>query len=299
MVDSPQASSRQVSNHIPAAERRWVIMGAQGMLGTDFLEALQGRNVLALDVNEVDIRSEESVSKHLKTGDVVVNCAAYTAVDAAEENEPLAFSINAQGPAVLAQVTSRVGATLAHISTDYVFDGMSPEPYAEYDFTDPQSAYGRTKVAGEWAIRAINPEHSLIFRTAWLYGRHGNNFISTMLKLMQERDTLDVVNDQFGQPTWTVDLAKQIIQTLDTGVTNGIFHATSSGQTSWFEFAQEIFSLSGQAPERVKPTDSSSFVRPAKRPANSVLSHQEWERVGMSPIRDWRDALHEYLSTNH
>ena len=298
MVGASEASCRKVSSNIHPAERRWVVMGARGMLGTDFLEALEGRNVLALDVDEVDIRSESSVSRHVSTGDVVVNCAAYTAVDAAEENEALAFGINAQGPAVLAAVTARVGATLAHISTDYVFDGNSVEPYAEYDLTDPQSAYGRSKVSGEWAIRALNPDNSLIFRTAWLYGRHGNNFISTMLKLMQERESLDVVNDQFGQPTWTVDLAQQVIRTIDLGVTHGIFHATSSGRTSWFEFAQEIFVASGQSRARVKPTDSSSFVRPAKRPANSVLSHQSWGSVGLEPIRNWRDALHEYMSTN-
>ena len=278
-------------------ERRWVIMGARGMLGADFLGVLRERNVLALDVDEVDIRSESSVSRHLNGGDVVINCAAYTAVDNAEENEAQAFGINAQGPAVLATVAARIGATVAHVSTDYVFDGSAIEPYAEFDLTDPQSAYGRSKVAGEWAIRAINPSDSLIFRTAWLYGRHGNNFVSTMLRLMQEREYLDVVNDQFGQPTWTVDLANQIVRTIDHGVTQGIFHATASGQTSWFEFAQEIFEYSGQSRDRVRPTDSSSFVRSAKRPANSVLGHQAWGSVGIEPIRHWRDALHEYLST--
>jgi dTDP-4-dehydrorhamnose reductase len=158
-------------------------------------------------------------------------------------------------------------------------------------------AYGRTKAAGEELILEVYPEGSAIVRTAWLYGQHGPNFVSTMLRLAAERETLTVVNDQQGQPTWTMDLARKIIELIDFGTPSGIFHATSSGATTWFDFAREIFTLSGLDPQRVQPTDSASFVRPAPRPAYSVLGHEGWDTVGLAPIRDWRVALTEALES--
>jgi len=178
------------------------------------------------------------------------------------------------------------------ISTDYVFDGNGTAPYAEDAPTDPINAYGRTKAAGEALVRRIAPDSSYVVRTAWIYGAHGPNFAATMLRLAATHETVSVVTDQVGQPTWTGDLAARIVELLDADAPAGIYHGTNAGQGSWYDFTRAIFAENGLDPERVLPTDSAAFVRPAPRPAYSVLGHDAWSRAGLTPMRDWREALH-------
>jgi dTDP-4-dehydrorhamnose reductase len=177
------------------------------------------------------------------------------------------------------------------VSTDYVFDGSSTAPYDETTPLNPISAYGRTKAEGERLALEANPGGTYIVRTAWLYGAGGPNFAKTMLRLAASHDTVSVVTDQRGQPTWTGDLARQIVELLDADAAPGIYHATNSGDASWFDFTREIFQVVGLDPDRVKPTTSAQFVRPAPRPDNSVLGHDGWARAGISPMRNWKAAL--------
>ncbi|TFC86132.1 dTDP-4-dehydrorhamnose reductase [Cryobacterium sinapicolor] len=270
---------------------RYLITGAAGMLGRDLQAALAGRDVTASDRTELDITDRAAVLAGVVGYDVIINAAAYTKVDDAETNEDAAYAINATGPHNLALAASAAGAKLVQVSTDYVFDGSATDPYSEDTPLNPISAYGRTKAAGEAFVLAEHPAGSYIVRTAWLYGEHGPNFPKTMLKLAAARDTLSVVDDQVGQPTWTADLAAQIVALLDSDAPAGIYHGTSSGVTSWFGFAQAVFAAAALNPERVTPTDSSQFVRPAPRPSYSVLGHDAWAAAGLSPIRDWREAL--------
>ncbi len=229
--------------------------------------------------------------------DVVVNAAAYTAVDAAEEHEDLALLVNGEGPRVLADAIAQLaGIRLVHISTDYVFAGDASTPYAEDAPPSPRSAYGRTKLAGEIAVRSALPDRAFVVRTAWLYGVHGANFVQTMLTLEASKPEISVVDDQRGQPTWSRDLAHQVVRLLDSGAPAGIYHGTSSGETTWFGLTREIYRLIGADPDRVKPTTTESFPRPAPRPAFSVLGHDRWGDVGLLPIRGWRDALEEFIS---
>ncbi|GGK95318.1 NAD(P)-dependent oxidoreductase [Salinibacterium xinjiangense] len=271
--------------------RRYLIAGAGGMLGTDLQRVLSERDVTALTRAHLDVTDANAVLSAVEGHDVVINASAYTKVDDAETHEDVAFAINAAGAANLAAAAARFGAALVQVSTDYVFDGTATTPYAEDAPCHPVSAYGRTKARGEQLALAIHPEGTRIIRTAWLYGQHGGNFAATMLRLARERDTVDVVSDQLGQPTWTMDLAARIVGMLDAGVPAGIYHGTNSGQATWFDFAQAIFELGGFDPERVKPTDSSSFVRPAPRPSYSVLGHGAWTAAGLEPMRDWKAAL--------
>ncbi|WP_022906194.1 dTDP-4-dehydrorhamnose reductase, partial [Curtobacterium sp. B18] len=213
-------------------------------------------------------------------------------VDDAETHESDARAVNATGPALLAEAAVRHGAKLVTVSTDYVFDGNGTAPYAEDAPTDPLNAYGRTKAEGEAHVLRIAPDSSYVVRTAWIYGAHGPNFAATMLRLARTHDTVSVVTDQVGQPTWTGDLARRIVELVDTDAPAGIYHGTNSGQGSWYDFTKAIFAENGLDPERVLPTDSAAFVRPAPRPAYSVLGHDGWSRAGLAPMRDWREALH-------
>ncbi|MBG6058531.1 dTDP-4-dehydrorhamnose reductase [Cryobacterium sp. MP_M5] len=275
---------------------RYLIAGAYGMLGRDLQTALLGRDVTALDRDSLDITDLAAVLAAADGYDVIVNAAAYTRVDEAETQEDTAYAVNAVGARNLAAAAARHSARLVQVSTDYVFNGNATEPYREEAPLDPISAYGRTKAAGERFVLAENPAASYIVRTAWLYGEHGPNFPKTMLRLAGSHPTVGVVNDQFGQPTWTADLARQIVILLDSDAPAGIYHGTSSGETSWFDFAKAVFSDAGLDPARVTPTDSSQFIRPAPRPSYSVLGHDAWRAAGLSPIRDWREALAEASS---
>ena len=270
---------------------RYLIAGAGGMLGTDLGALLADRDVTALTRADLDVTDPAAVLAAVEGHDVVINTSAYTKVDEAETHEDEAFAINATGVANLATATAKHGAALVQVSTDYVFNGTATTPYAENARRDPVSAYGRTKAQGERLALEINPSGTRIIRTAWLYGQHGNSFPATMLRLAGERDTVEVVNDQLGQPTWTMDLAARIVAMLDAGAPSGIYHGTNSGQATWFDFARAVFELGGFDPDRVKPTDSAQFQRPAPRPSYSVLSHDAWRAVGLEPMRDWRSAL--------
>lgn len=271
---------------------RYLITGAAGMLGQDLQQALAGRDVTALSRADLDITDQDAVTAAVAAHDVVVNAAAYTKVDDAESHEDDAYAVNARGPEVLATAAVAAGAKLVHVSTDYVFDGNGTSPYAEDQPTEPIGAYGRTKAAGEAAVRAVAPDSSYIVRAAWLYGAGGPNFAKTMIRLAGSHDTVSVVTDQIGQPTWTGDLARQVVAMLDADAPAGIYHGTNGGQASWFDFTKAIFAEVDLDPERVLPTDSAAFVRPAPRPAYSVLGHDAWSRAGVPPMRDWRDALH-------
>ena len=270
---------------------KWAVLGHAGMLGQDLMSALSSREVTGFDRAEFDITDIDSVKSILSGFDVVVNCAAWTAVDDAEVNEAAALAINGDGPRNVAKVCNEIGAKLVQISTDYVFSGDATTPYAENSEVGPKSAYGRTKLAGEVAVRNHLPNDHYIVRTAWLYGEHGPNFIKTMINLEKTKETISVVNDQVGQPTWTKDLASKLINLVDSEAPAGTYHATSSDQTTWFGLTQRIFELIGADPNRVLPTTTEAFPRPAPRPAYSVLGHGNWRSVGMNPIRSWDEAL--------
>ncbi|MET3566353.1 dTDP-4-dehydrorhamnose reductase [Leifsonia sp. 563] len=270
---------------------RILIAGAAGMLGQDLQKALAGRDVTALSRADLDVTDRDAVLAAAVGHDVIVNASAYTKVDDAETHEDDAYAINALGTENLAIAAARNGARFVTVSTDYVFDGHATEPYAEDTPRDPINAYGRTKAAGEELALAAHPDGTFVVRTAWLYGAGGPNFAKTMVKLAGSHETVSVVDDQLGQPTWTGDLAAQIVALLDSDAPAGVYHGTNSGQTSWYGFARAVFAQAGLDPERVKPTDSSTFVRPAPRPSYSVLGHDGWARAGLAPLRPWEDAL--------
>ncbi|WP_370455343.1 dTDP-4-dehydrorhamnose reductase [Diaminobutyricimonas sp. LJ205] len=261
------------------------------MLGHDLQTVLAGRDVTALSRADLDVTDLDAVRAAAAGHDVIINAAAYTKVDDAETDEDTAYAVNATGAKNLATAAAEVGAKLVQLSTDYVFDGTADMPYSEDTPQNPVSAYGRTKGEGERLARQAHPDGTYIVRTAWLYGQHGQNFAKTMLRLAGTNPEVTVVADQVGQPTWTMDLAKQIVALLDAGAPAGIYHGTNSGQGSWFDFARAVFENAGLDPERVKPTDSASFVRAAPRPAYSVLGHDGWLRIGLPAMRDWREAL--------
>jgi dTDP-4-dehydrorhamnose reductase len=272
---------------------RWAVVGAGGMLGSDLRKRLRDQDLVALTRGDLDITDHDAAVEALgwHRPDIVVNCAAWTAVDAAEDHEGEAFAVNAIGAANIADACREVAARLVHISTDYVFDGMATTPYSETAPLRPRSAYGRSKAAGEWAVQSILPDRSWIVRTAWLYGAAGPNFVRTMIRLAKERDTVDVVDDQRGQPTWSADVAHQIVELVEAGAPAGAFHATASGTATWFDLARAVFELLGADPERVRPTTSDSFIRPAPRPSYSVLGHDAWHRIGLAPLPHWRTSL--------
>ncbi|WP_460446174.1 dTDP-4-dehydrorhamnose reductase [Angustibacter aerolatus] len=262
------------------------------MLGTDLVTALQraGASVRAVGSAELDVRDADACRRAAEGVDVVVNCAAWTAVDDAETAEPAAAQVNATGAEHLAVAAREAGARLVQVSTDYVFDGRATSPYAEDAPVAPQSAYGRTKADGERLAVGAHTD-TLVVRTAWLYGAHGRCFPRTIAGALDQRDTLDVVDDQVGQPTWTADVADLVLRLVAADAPAGAYHATSSGQVSWHGFAQAVAEEAGTDPARVRPTTSAAFVRPAPRPAYSVLGHDALRRLGIEPIGDWRERF--------
>jgi dTDP-4-dehydrorhamnose reductase len=284
---------------------RWLVTGSGGMLGSDLVAALAscGEDVTGLSRKELDVTDEVAVAAALADArpDVVVNCAAWTAVDDAESHEDGALAVNGTGAAhvaaAIAAGCAAPGCRLVHLSTDYVFAGDATVPYAEHDVPGPRTAYGRTKLAGEQAVRGLLPQAGYVVRTAWLYGAHGPNFVRTMIRLERERPGVDVVADQRGQPTWTADVARQVIALAGSGAPAGVYHATSSGVATWFDLAREVFLLLGADPDRVRATSTSAFPRPAPRPPYSVLGHDAWATVGLQPIGDWRLSLRSAFPT--
>jgi len=286
---------------------RWLVIGANGQLGKALSSILSNRGIeySALDSMQLNITSSDDVVRVVRafTPNVIVNAAAWTDVDGAESNPEGARAVNADGPLHLACAAKASGAVFVHISTDYVFSGPTDYPWKEDDLRAPLSVYGTTKAAGEDAVLAEYAESSYIFRTAWLYSPWGRNFAKTMVRLaLKGLGEVKVVDDQIGQPTSSTDLANQIIEGIIAELPFGIYHATNSGQGSWFDFAQEIFTLCGDgvSPDRLTRTDSSAHIRPAKRPSYSVLGHEGWTKRGASGVlvpemRDWRLALRDAM----
>jgi dTDP-4-dehydrorhamnose reductase len=274
---------------------KWLVVGAGGMLGQDLVAALKRDRepVVGLTRQDLDITDQSAVARAVRRyqPNVLVNCAAWTAVDDAEAHEGEALQVNGVGAAHLAAACASHRARLIHMSTDYVFAGDAARPYSERDAPGPRTAYGRTKLAGEQAVLDLLPESGYVVRTAWLYGAYGPNFVRTMMRLERQRRPVDVVDDQHGQPTWTVDLVGRLTALVHSQARAGVYHATSSGDTTWFGLACEVFRLLGADPARVKATTSSAYLRAAARPAYSVLGHEAWASAGIAPIGNWRQAL--------
>ncbi|MBR4106220.1 MAG: dTDP-4-dehydrorhamnose reductase [Alphaproteobacteria bacterium] len=268
-----------------------LIAGAKGQLGTELAKLLP--EAILTDVNDLDITSEQAVKDFVKSHgiDTIINAAAYTAVDKCEDEEEFAFKINVDGPRNLAMT----GAKIIHISTDYVFDGCGHLPYTEDDDPAPTSAYGRTKLAGEWQV-LDNAKIGVVIRTAWLYSPYGNNFVKTMRKLGSEKDELNVVADQIGTPTYAADLAKAIVKIIPqmNERNKGIYHFTNEGVCSWYDFATEIMAMSGLNC-KVNAIPSSAYPTKAKRPHYSVLSKQKIKQTFGVEIEHWRKGLEQCL----
>jgi len=281
-----------------------LVPGGRGQLGRELARAdvplvhAPGSGELDLRdgaevVDAVDSFAETARDNDLRP--VVINAAAYTAVDAAEEDEAAARAINAAGAGALARACAARRVPLVHVSTDYVFSGEAGAPYEPDDPAEPRTAYGRTKREGEREVLAAGGS-ACVVRTAWVYGAGGANFVKTMARLARERPELSVVDDQVGAPTWTGDLAAGLVELAGLlaarrGPGVPVLHCTNAGQASWYEFARAVFAELGEDPERVRPCTTAEFPRPAPRPAYSVLSGRAWEQAGLTPLRDWRAAL--------
>ncbi|MFI2458193.1 dTDP-4-dehydrorhamnose reductase [Streptomyces sp. NPDC019539] len=277
---------------------RWLVTGAGGILGRDVVSQLAAdpeAKVTGLTRSELDITDPAAVHATVPGHRVVVNCAAWTDVDGAERAEETATAVNGTGVRHLASACADGGAILLHVSTDYVFPGDAENPYLEDAPTGPVNAYGRSKLAGERAVAQLLPRAGYTVRTGWLYGTHGRNFVTTMLELACRRETLEVVADQHGQPTWSAALARQLAALGRAALTGqapaGTYHGTAAGRTTWYGLARETFRLSGLDPDRIRPVGSAAFPRPAARPAFGVLGHDRWPRTGISPQHRWNDQL--------
>jgi dTDP-4-dehydrorhamnose reductase len=278
-----------------------LVTGAGGMLGSDLLAVLASTpscTVTAARRADLDVTDDAAVRAAVPGHDVVINAAAWTDVDGAETAEAAATALNGTAVASLAAACAAAGARLLHVSTDYVLPGTASSPYPETAPPDPVNAYGRSKLVGERAVLSLLPSAGYVVRTAWLYGEHGKNFAATMLRLAASRETVEVVDDQRGQPTWSLALARQLVAlAFAPSAPPGIYHGTAAGETTWYGFAREVFALHGLDPERVRPTTSAAFVRPAARPAYSVLGHDRWAAAGLAPMADWRSSLAEAVAS--
>lgn len=273
-----------------------LVTGVKGQLGYDVVNELDKRGIesVGVDIEEMDITDSDSVSRVIRreSPDAVIHCAAYTAVDAAEENEALCRRVNADGTRNIAQVCRELDIKMLYISTDYVFGGQGERPWEPEDDRDPQSVYGQTKYEGELAVQELL-ERYFIVRIAWVFGVNGKNFVKTMLKLSENHDTITVVNDQFGSPTYTYDLARLLVDMIGTEK-YGVYHATNEGICSWYEFACAIFEEAG-IDMTVKPVSSAEYGAKASRPANSRMSKEKLTENGFERLPAWRDALKRYL----
>ena len=306
-----------------------LLTGKTGQLGSELNRLLPNLGkVVAPDRNELDLREPEKIRQIMRNAkpQLVVNAAAYTAVDAAETDQANALAVNAEGPRLLALEAKEIGAMLVHFSTDYVFDGSKKAPYLETDSANPLNAYGRTKLAGEQAIRESGVTH-LIFRTSWVYSTHGRNFLRTILRLATEREEMKIVDDQLGAPTCALDLAEGTMSILagifaDTkswqtfAAANGTYHMSAAGQTTWYEFAKAILEAARRAPQdlpwlasatnarslitrRVLPISTEEFRSPTRRPANSVLSNERLSQDFGVTLPDWRNQLQRCFSPKY
>ncbi|MEV6214224.1 dTDP-4-dehydrorhamnose reductase [Nocardia sp. NPDC051833] len=271
---------------------RLIVTGARGLLGREILRLAPAAS--GYGRAELDITDRAAVDAVLRPGAVVLNCAAYTAVDAAESDRDAAFAANATGPAVLAAACAAAGARLIHVSTDYVFPGTASTPYEPDDRTGPATVYGQSKLAGERAVLELSPDAQVV-RTAWVYSGVEGDFVATMRRLERERETVTVVDDQLGSPTSAADLAAALLELSTRPAAPRVLHATNSGTATWFDLAVAVFTEVGADPARVLPCDSSAFPRPAPRPSYSVLSPAAWDAAGLTPLRPWRSALADAL----
>jgi dTDP-4-dehydrorhamnose reductase len=283
---------------------RIVITGAGGMVGRVLAghARSQGRDVLALTSAEWDITDPSAAQRYVEAGDVVINCAAYTKVDAAESERERAHAVNVTGAENIAQACARAQASMIHISTDYVFSGSfpgEPRPYDIDDETGPLSEYGRTKLAGERAVLAALPDAHIV-RTAWVYeGRDGSDFAAAMRRAAAGDGTVEVVADQIGSPTYVADLCEALVQIADGAIREPVLHAANDGAVSRFEQAQAIFAELGADPARVIPVESDRHPRPAPRPQYSALASAKSADAGLTPLRPWRKALAAALGAGH
>lgn len=272
-----------------------LIIGSEGMLGHDLVDILSKENEISTTtIWTLDITDIEKTIKTVKeiNPDVVVHAAAFTDVNGSESKKDLAYQVNVIGTRNVAVACRESDSALVYICTDYVFDGTKGSSYYEYDQTNPLSVYGKTKYLGEVYIRDILSKFYIV-RTAWLYGFHGPNFVTTMLNLAKTKDNISVVNDQIGSPTYTLDLAKAIAELIKKPA-YGIYHITNSGSCSWYEYAKEIFKIAGIDIE-VKPVSTEEYPQPAPRPKYSVLENYNWKIEGFKEIRDYKDALRSYM----
>lgn len=281
---------------------RVLVTGSAGQLGQDLVLLLQaqGHEVLGCDRQEMDITDLDQCQEIIGgfAPEAVIHCAAHTAVDVAETDIDAAYLINATGSRNVALAAEKAGAKLVYISTDYVFNGMGTKPYHEYDNTDPQSIYGKSKRAGEILVQSLSSKFFIV-RTSWVYGKYGNNFVKTMLKLGQEKPLLQVVDDQKGSPTYTVDLARFVLELIQTEK-YGVYHASNSEACTWYEFTQAIFAeaediLGLKFTAKLEPCATEQFPRPAPRPGYSVMEHLAIRTNGFQDIRPWREGLKDFL----
>jgi dTDP-4-dehydrorhamnose reductase len=277
-------------------EMKWLISGASGQLGRCLQQVLNSKGIehIALTKNELNVSNRKETINMLKDirANVVVNAAAYTNVENAENEVIIAYDVNQVGAANIAVASKSIGAKLVHFSTDYVFSGIKTSPWEPDDLTEPLSVYGKSKLAGEIEIADEYPGNSLIIRTSWLYSSYGKNFYKSILdKAINTKDSVRVVCDQIGQPTSALDLAELTVRAVECNVAPGIFHATNAGSTSWYEFAQLIFELAGEDVSRVSPVSTLEFPSKAARPKYSVLSNEKWKDSGVSPLRSWEESV--------
>lgn len=273
-----------------------LVTGVKGQLGYDVVNELTKRGHIAIgtDIEEMDITDKNSVDSVIKENmpEAVIHCAAYTAVDAAEDNVEICRKINAEGTQNIADVCKKLDIKMIYISTDYVFDGEGERPWEPEDERTPLNVYGQTKYEGELAVQNTLDKYFIV-RIAWVFGVNGKNFIKTMLNLGKTRDSLTVVNDQFGSPTYTYDLAKLLVDMVETEK-YGIYHATNEGICTWYEFACEIFRAAGMN-VKVSPVSASEYPAKAKRPSNSRMSKEKLTENGFDKLPTWQDALARYL----
>lgn len=280
---------------------RVLVTGVKGQLGYDCVKELKSRgyeDVLGIDIEDLDITDEKAVHAFVANykPDVIMHNAAWTAVDKAEQFKDKVYAVNSLGPKYLAEAAAEVGAKIVYISTDYVFPGTGDQPYEPDDPTGPSSVYGSTKLEGEKFVKSANPKHFIV-RISWVFGKNGNNFIKTMLRLSETKTDLSVIDDQIGSPTYTVDLARLLVDMIETEE-YGTYHATNEGFCSWAEFATEIFRQAKKATV-VHPVSTEEYMRlvpnQAKRPFNSRMSKAKLVAKGFRPLPTWQDALARYL----
>jgi len=283
------------------ASKMILIAGGAGQLGQALNAAAKSMsyNSIALSRKELDLTNKSSVYEVVRSLNpgIVINCAAWTNVNEAEKYPERALEINAYGAQNLAEASKSVNARFFQLSTDYVFSGEKNEPWDEGDVKSPISSYGLSKSIGEDLVLETYAENSFIIRTAWLYGLGSSNFLTKMLEKIETNEAnMKVVADQYGQPTSVTDLAERIISMLYLELNSKIFHATNSGQASWFEFASKIYNLRGQSSFHIQPIQSAEFISPARRPSFSVLGQSAWAKSNLAPMRNWEDALTELLT---